>query len=264
MSSQPASTPGNNDAVTPMEIHSRHSSVLETRALRLKGVERYEYLLDRKTKELSDKLEQRSDIEAKMFAHPNTRLNRERRRELEAQLKELEDSIAEVQADISLLQRRVREYQEHSALPSGTPVHATTVSDTPFAPSAVMSTPVPHRSQQDPFLGQPGAAMPPPLLTTEEQPSSCPNPFKVPRDLPRFRTGGNAITEVEVFTRQFEVQLRAHGINIDISWYRLLPLCFTEEILEWLDRSHKPSESWQLVRASLHHHYGNPSRDVKL
>ena len=264
MSAQTPSVSNNpsNDSVTPAEVSHRHASFIEQRVLRLKGKERYEYLLNRKTNELKEKKESRADTETQMFALPSTRLNDERRKELTSQLKHLDKSIAEICSDISMIQQRIRGHLAPATLPISTSIHPFATTDTPFAPGALFDTPAPRRCQQDPFPATAAASAAPALLTsTMNDPDSAnPDQFKVPRELPKFRTGSNAITEAEIFTRQFELQLRAHGINIDYAWPRLLPLCLSDEMLDWLDRTHRTNDAWAIVRASLHRNYGNPTR----
>ena len=88
---------------TPIEAREPLLSTSESRALRLKGKDCYEYLLNRMTRELVEKYEKRSEVEATMYSLPNTCLHESRRRELKKNLKEFEEYIKEAQNDIEVV-----------------------------------------------------------------------------------------------------------------------------------------------------------------
>jgi hypothetical protein len=87
-----------------------------------------------------------------------------------------------------------------------------------------------------------------------------PNQFIVPPNLPTYRVGTNPINDIEHFTRLFALNLNAHGLNIDIAWYRLLPLCVSIETQDWIQRTQSPTNTWKQICFSLHKQYGNPNK----
>ena len=167
-----------------------------------------------------------------------------------------------VHSDVDLLQKRVHQYQQPAiSLGNVSAASAAPAASTPFAPSSFVATPVPHRGAHDPFVSSNTPRVTTaPLIASDSSELLHPNQYKVPSSLPMFRTGSNAIYEVETFTRQFEVHVNAHGILIDTAWYRLLPLCLSFEMQDWLGRTHPPTQKWKNVQASLHQHYGDPTR----
>ena len=234
---------------------SLYRSTIERQAKNLRGKERYQYLLNRKAKELEGLYDRKSEVKAIYYTISATRSQKERREQLEQELDEIDESIIAVQEQIQTLQQRVQGY-EQVGQPWQTPVRPTIA-----PPREHFSTPAvqAHSSvQRDPR----------PLFTdpfsnsgTSREPSELnPKQFIVPTNLPNFRHSEKAIQDIDIFICQFELTLTAHGLSHDKAWSRLLPLCFSFEMQDWLHRTHSPSHIWTQVRDSLHQTYGDPTK----
>ena len=262
---------GNPHPSSSASTRELHNVSIEQRALRLQGKERFEFLYKRKARELDEQQSNRTTTETKLLALPATRQNEDTRKSYEVQLVEIDVSITVIKSDLRVIKRRIKESQEQTPESVSTPLRSHTATNAPFASITAASSPVPYR--YDPFVSSTAASAAPvltpmPGLTDQDDDSDSdsdntlanPNQFRVPSDLPKFRNGDKSLTEVTEFTREFEVQLRAHGIKINSAWNRLLPLCFTPEMQEWLDNNYAPKLKWKVVRDSLHRHFGNPTR----
>lgn len=228
----------------------------ELHAKSLHGKERYLYLLKRKTIELDNLRDRKSDKEATYYTITVTRAHKEQRDAITRELDELDVAIIEVQEQVNILQQRVQSYEQVSQSWStpARPMVSTASHMAPPATAAVsFSTPAPRPLFTDPFSN---TILPPPEEPTELNPKQ----FIVPSNLPTFRYGETPIQDIEIFTHQFELSLIAHGLSHNKSWSRLLPLCLPFEMQEWLHRTHPSSHTWAQVRASLHHQYGNPTK----
>ena len=205
-------------------VSSTFRATIERTALSHKGKDRYQYLLDRKIKELDALHTLKSDKKATYYTIPATRLQRERCESLENELTEIDESISVVDTQIQTLQQRVQSY-EQTGQPWSTPGRptASTVSQEArasisaaqsSAPAENPSTPAPRRLFTDPFSNR------------AEEPSELnPKQFIVPTNLLTFRHEDSANQDVDTFIRQFELTLNAHGLSHDRVWSRLLPLC---------------------------------------
>ena len=239
-------------------VSNAYRSTIERTAQSLHGKERYQYLLDRKTNELKSIQKLKSDQEAIYYTVPATRSQRERRKKLEDELMEIDESIITVEEQIQTLQQRIQSYEQighpwptsgRATALTGSQVHSSTPAMQFSTPAEHTSTPAPRRLFADQFGNR--AEVP-----TELNPKQ----FIVPANLPTFRHGDNAIQDIDIFIRQFELTLNAHGLHNDKAWSRLLPLCLPFEIHDWLRRTHPSVNSWAQVRTNLCQQYGNPTK----
>jgi hypothetical protein len=65
-----------------------------------------------------------------------------------------------------------------------------------------------------------------------------PNQYQVPTNLPKYRLGNDSYQEIEEFTQEFAIVLAAHRLNMNRSWFRLLPLYINMELQNWLLRTY--------------------------
>ena len=87
-----------------------------------------------------------------------------------------------------------------------------------------------------------------------------PNQFIVPANLPTYLIGNNPITEIELFTRMFALTLNAYGLNINTAWQRLLPLCVSMELQDWILRTQAYTLTWKQIASNLIQQYSNPHK----
>ena len=114
----------NDDQSETSNIHAQSSSgslvstayraTIERTAQSLHGKERYQYLLERKTKELDTIQKLKSDKEAVFYTIPVTRSQTERRNQLESELVEIDVSINTIEEQIRTLQQRIQNYEQTS------------------------------------------------------------------------------------------------------------------------------------------------------
>ena len=125
------------DTSTPVQTaSSAYRASVEAQAKLLKGKERYQFLLERKTKELGNLKDRMSEVEAVYFTIPATRSQKERRNSLEKELDEIEESASTVQKQIHVLQQRVQSYEQASR-PWQTPVRPAVSTASPDRKSVV-------------------------------------------------------------------------------------------------------------------------------
>src|SRR5579871_4751690 len=73
-----------------------------------------------------------------------------------------------------------------------------------------------------------------------EEDISISKPAVIPQSLPVFCEGNegnkNVIRDIEEFADRFERVLRAHNLDLDNNWRRLLPLCLGKSEANWVDQ----------------------------
>ena len=237
---------------------SAYRVAIKQTAQSLGGKDRYEFLLNNKNKELMAMYKLKSDTEAEYYTLPATRSQTKSREKLEKELDAIDEAIAQAEKQIQTLQQRVQCYEQiGQPWPTSAKPAASTISQAQpgspavqfSTPAGQMSTPAPRRLFTDPFS-----------ITSEASPELNPKQFIVPANLPSFRHGDNAIQDVDVFIRQFELTLNAHGLNHNKVWPRLLPLCIPFDMQDWLHRTHSPAHTWTQVSTSLQQQFGNPTK----
>ena len=238
-----------------------YRTAIERQAKSLKGKERYQYLLERKTKELEGLQDRKSETEAVYYAIPATRSQKDRRDQLIQELDEIDESIFAVLEQIQTLQQRVQSFKQ-TGHPWQTPIRPTAPDVSTMehfsTPAAQARAPAGTSASQStrPFFADPFSNTTPAEKPTELNPKQ----FIVPANLPNFRHSEKAIQDIDIFTRQFELTLNAHGLSYNKVWSRLLPLCLSFEMQDWLHRTHSSSHTWAQVRDSLHQQYGDPTK----
>ena len=84
---------------------------LERKALKLKGKERYEFLLQRKLQELEDRLAEKEELETRLIVLPCTRLHQDKRKGYEERIERIDEAIKYIRSDLSILERRKQQSQ---------------------------------------------------------------------------------------------------------------------------------------------------------
>ena len=109
------------------------------------------------------------------------------------------------------------------------------------------------------------------VVEHEEVNMAVSRPFVVPQNLPVFSEGdGNGkdvIQDVEEFVAKFERVLRAHGLELDISWRRLLPLSLGTSEAYWVEQymlDVPEVETWLQARGIMLGHYQSPIHKAML
>ncbi|PVU98579.1 hypothetical protein BB560_005639 [Smittium megazygosporum] len=79
----------------------------------------------------------------------------------------------------------------------------------------------------------------------------------IPSNLPQFQKGGNSFTDPERFLTAFRRIMVTYGLDPSIHWSRLLPLCTSENVIRWVERTIKPLTPWPTMVQQFINHYGD-------
>src|SRR5579871_4715076 len=93
----------------------------------------------------------------------------------------------------------------------------------------------------------------------------------VPQSLPVFCEGNegnkNVIRDIEEFADRFERVLRAHNLDLDNNWKRLLPLCLGKSEANWMDQyvlNVPDVRTWAQARDIVLGYYQSPIQSAML
>jgi hypothetical protein len=96
-----------------------------------------------------------------------------------------------------------------------------------------------------------------------ETTSSAKASEKVPRELPKFRSGAGSVHDPEDLLARFQSVLSAYHLDPEQHWHRLLPLCLTNVDTIWCESNLEPKFTWQKAKEAFIHQFGDPARIKK-
>ncbi|PVV01247.1 hypothetical protein BB560_004344 [Smittium megazygosporum] len=70
-------------------------------------------------------------------------------------------------------------------------------------------------------------------------------------------TGAQSYIDPERFLTAFRRIIDAYGLDPSVHWSRLLPLCTTETVIRWVERSIEPTPPWKIMVNQFVSHYGD-------
>ena len=113
-------------------------------------------------------------------------------------------------------------------------------------------------------LANKASGLPPPSAVahaaTPPAVSSSASQFRVPKELPKFRHGSDAIHIPEEFFGQFQRVLLGHGLDFDQHGHRLLLLCLAKDHASWVERNLAPTLCWSNIKAAFTRQFDDPLR----
>jgi transposase InsO family protein len=237
----------NNKQATSTPTHySKPILTTEQRISKLTGREKFFAILENRKKELEIYCKEREDLEAEMLTLAMNKTNLERRKNINKMLEENAEFIKILEDDIEITIHRLREFDVIKDQ-----------WDTPLKPLNVTQPQLVYPPLTSQIDRDKGLQV---FYDNSDSGLMNPNQYQVPTNLPKYRLGNDSYQEIEEFTQEFAIVLAAHGLNMNKSWFRLLPLCINMELRNWLLRTHSAMDKWSTVCESLHRHYGNPNK----
>jgi hypothetical protein len=223
--------PTTTHASLPSQVQARQASIAKLNAERV------------------DVLTQIRNIRSDLFDLPTTRSHNDERAQLRQNITDLQEQCSLIDELLAEARSDLDEYFAAEP-PRVVAVAATNPSNSGASQTRMIAASVDIDAQ----------------LTTSTIGSSISNVRGqfVPRYLPSFRIGKDAIEDPEEFISSFEAIIITTGIPLEEHWARLLPSCLNKSAREWVKSSMHRHPTWAEMSAAFLNYFGDPCRLSRL